>query len=65
MEEIAPDSRSFRSDTVTAEKKVAMTFYFLRRAFRTLSTISKMELWAKMVSLLKNDFDWRRMNYSR
>ena len=38
-EEIAPDSRSFRSDTVTAEKKVAMTLYFLRRAFRTLSNI--------------------------
>ena len=25
--EVAPNSRSFRSDTVTAEKKVAMTLY--------------------------------------
>ena len=29
-EEVAPDSRSFRSDTVTAEKKVAMTLYYLK-----------------------------------
>ena len=29
-EKIAPDSRSFRSDTVTAEKKVAMTLYYLK-----------------------------------
>ena len=29
-EEVAPDSRSFRSDTLIAEKKVAMTFYYLK-----------------------------------
>ena len=29
-EEVAPDSRSFRSVTVTAEKKVAMTLYYLK-----------------------------------
>ena len=27
-EEVAPDSKSFHSDTVTAEKKVVMTLYY-------------------------------------
>ena len=29
-EEVAPNSRSFHRDTVTAEKKVAMTFHYLK-----------------------------------
>ena len=29
-EKVAPDSRSFRSDIVTAEKKLAMTLYYLK-----------------------------------